>query len=79
VELTADNGKQIYVPAGFAHGFQTLADDTEIFYQITAAYRPELARGARWDDPAFDIKWPIGTPILSERDASYPSVGAEHG
>lgn len=72
VELTADNRRALYVPAGFAHGFQTLCDDAEVFYQMSEFYVPELARGVRWDDPAFDIHWPIDSPILSERDMAYP-------
>jgi dTDP-4-dehydrorhamnose 3,5-epimerase len=72
VELTADNAKAVYVPAGFAHGFQTLCDQSEVSYQISATYRPEMARGVRWDDPAFQIDWPIPSPILSARDHSFP-------
>lgn len=76
VELTAENGKMVYVPAGFAHGFQTLADQSEVFYQISEVYRPEMARGVRWNDPAFQIEWPIANPILSARDRSYPDFAA---
>ena len=72
LELTADNGKMVYVPAGFAHGFQTLADESEVSYQISEAFRPELARGVRWNDPAFQIEWPIPDPILSVRDRGFP-------
>jgi dTDP-4-dehydrorhamnose 3,5-epimerase len=71
VELTAANRKMVYVPQGFAHGFQSLADDTEVFYQISESYRPELARGVRWDDPQFAIKWPVRKPIISERDRTF--------
>lgn len=71
-ELTANNRKMLYVPEGFAHGFLTLLDNTEVFYQISAAYHPESARGVRWNDPAFDILWPEPVSIVSERDASYP-------
>jgi dTDP-4-dehydrorhamnose 3,5-epimerase len=71
-ELSQDNRTAIFAPEGFAHGFQTLEDDTEILYQMTAFYAPELARGARWDDPAFAIAWPLAQPILSPRDASFP-------
>ena len=73
VELTAENRRQVYVPEGFAHGFQTLADETEIFYQMSAAYAPGLTRGLRWDDAAFGITWPnVEQRIINERDASYP-------
>ena len=71
-ELNADNARAVYVPPGFAHGFQTLCDDAEVFYQMTPAYRPELARGARWNDPAFAIAWPLPEPILSAQDAGFP-------
>lgn len=72
VELTAQNRLMLYIPAGVAHGFQTLQDDTEVFYQMSEFYYSELARGVRWDDPAFGIKWPLPDPILSERDKNYP-------
>lgn len=75
-ELTAENGRALFIPAGFAHGFQTLTDGSEVFYQMTEAYHGDLARGARWDDPAFGIAWPIPGPILSERDRSYPRLAA---
>jgi dTDP-4-dehydrorhamnose 3,5-epimerase len=71
VELTADNGRMVYVPAGFAHGFQTLADEAEVFYQISEAYHPKLTRGVRWNDPAFQIEWPLPNPILSARDRDF--------
>jgi dTDP-4-dehydrorhamnose 3,5-epimerase len=71
VELTAANRKMLYVPEGIAHGFQTLADNTEVCYQISESYRPECARGVRWDDPQFGIKWPIGDPIISQRDRTF--------
>ena len=74
-ELSEDNGDALFVPAGCAHGFQTLRDDTEILYQISAPYAPAAGRGVRWDDPAFGISWPAAPPggrTLSERDAGYP-------
>ncbi len=71
LELNADNRLALYVPEGFAHGFQTLADDSEVLYQMSESYRPDLARGLRWDDPRLKIKWPLPDPILSERDRSY--------
>jgi dTDP-4-dehydrorhamnose 3,5-epimerase len=72
VELTADNSRMLYVPEGFAHGFQTLEDNAEVFYQMFEFYAPDYARGVRWDDPAFGIAWPLTNPIVSERDRSYP-------
>jgi len=70
-ELSADNDKMLYVPENFAHGFQTLEEDTEVFYQISQFYAPECARGVRWNDPAFGIAWPIAARIISERDCTY--------
>lgn len=71
VELTAENRTLVYIPEGFAHGFQTLEDDTEVFYQMSEFYHPECARGIRWDDPKFGIKWPIKEKVISRRDNSY--------
>jgi dTDP-4-dehydrorhamnose 3,5-epimerase len=62
----------LYVPEGFAHGFQALEDDSEVFYQMFEFYAPEYASGVRWDDPAFGITWPFPDPIISERDRAYP-------
>jgi dTDP-4-dehydrorhamnose 3,5-epimerase len=70
-ELTENDGRALYIPAGFAHGFQSLADDTEVLYQITERHAPELSVGVRWNDPAFGIEWPIHPPMLSEQDASH--------
>lgn len=72
VELTAENRRALYVPPGFAHGFQTLIDNSEVFYQMSEFYQPEAARGVRWDDPAIGISWPIADPVLSPRDRAYP-------
>lgn len=72
VELTADNCRMLYVPEGFAHGFQTLSNDTEVFYQMTDVYAPECVAGVRWDDPAFGIEWPHDERIMIERDREYP-------
>ena len=72
VELTAANHRMLYVPEGFGHGFQTLEDNTEIFYQMSQFYAPEYARGIRWDDPTFKISWPVDARIISERDRSFP-------
>jgi dTDP-4-dehydrorhamnose 3,5-epimerase len=75
VELSADNRKAVYIPAGFAHGFQTLADGTELFYQMSEFYYPELARGARWDDPALRIEWPAcGHRVVAPRDLAFPDL-----
>jgi dTDP-4-dehydrorhamnose 3,5-epimerase len=78
VELTGANARAIYVPPGFAHGYQTLCDGTELFYQMTTEYCPELARGVRWDDPALGIDWPLPSPVLSARDAVWPDLPAVH-
>lgn len=73
VELSAANGRMLYVPGGLAHGFQTLADDSEVVYQMSEFHAPESARGVRWDDPAFGIAWPEADErILSARDRAYP-------
>lgn len=72
VVLTAQSHIMLYVPEGFAHGFQTLEDNTEVFYQMSAVYAPASARGVRWNDPAFGIQWPLDERIISERDRSYP-------
>jgi dTDP-4-dehydrorhamnose 3,5-epimerase len=72
VVLTAENRTMLYVPEGVAHGFQTLEDDTEVFYLMSAFYAPECARGVRWDDPAFGIAWPPAERIIIERDRTYP-------
>ncbi|HEY4270888.1 MAG TPA: dTDP-4-dehydrorhamnose 3,5-epimerase [Candidatus Udaeobacter sp.] len=71
-ELSQDNGRMLYIPEGLAHGFQTLADDTEVFYQMSEFFAPECGRGARWNDPAFCIKWPLPDPIMNDRDRSWP-------
>lgn len=68
VELTASNHRSLYIPKGCAHGFQTLEDGSEVFYQISTSYRSELQAGIRWDDPELNIRWPITNPIISERD-----------
>lgn len=72
VELSADNYRMIYIPEGCAHGFQTLTDNTEVFYQMSAAYQPYAARGIRYNDSALGIQWPLANPTLSARDAAYP-------
>lgn len=72
VVLSAGNRRTLYVPEGCAHGFQTLEDDTEVFYQMSAPYSADHARGVRWDDPAFGIEWPAAERIMADRDRAYP-------
>jgi dTDP-4-dehydrorhamnose 3,5-epimerase len=72
VELTAENGDAVFVPHGVAHGFQTLVEQTEIFYQMTDFFIPDLSTGVRWNDQAFRIRWPIAEIVISERDALWP-------
>jgi dTDP-4-dehydrorhamnose 3,5-epimerase len=76
IVLSADNRKMLYVPTGFAHGFQTLEDETEVFYQISEFYSPEHARGVRWNDPAFGIRWPDDERTIVDRDRNYPDFRA---
>ena len=71
-ELSAANQRQLYIPAGFAHGFQTLCDDTRAGYLISAFYVPQAAAGVRYDDPAFGIDWPLPASVISEKDRSWP-------
>lgn len=72
-ELSAEHGNALYVPAGFAHGFQTLTDDAEVFYMISTPYAPDAAAGVRWNDPAFAIDWPeVAERTISERDRGWP-------
>lgn len=75
-ELRADRPEQLYVPNGYAHGFQCLTDDAGLFYQMSEFYYPELARGIRWDDTSLQIPWPISTPQLSSRDSSLPELSS---
>ena len=72
IELSAQNRRMLYIPEGFAHGFLTLKDDTEIFYQMSEFYAPTYARGVRWNDPAFNIQWPIDVRVIADRDRNYP-------
>lgn len=74
VELTAENRRMIYIPGDCAHGFQTLADDSEVFYMVSSPYEPASGRGFRWNDPAFRIEWPeVEERVLIERDNQYPN------
>ena len=76
VELTSRNRRMLYVPEGFAHGFQTLEDNTEVAYKISESYHPESARGLRWDDPVLGINWPLPISAISERDRTHPLIEA---
>ena len=73
-ELTAENRKMLYIPQGFAHGFQTLVDQTEVFYQISAFYSPIASRGHRYDDPVLAIEWPLEVSKISEKDQAWPLI-----
>lgn len=73
--LTFENHRMLYVPEGFAHGFFTLEDGTEVFYQMSDFYEPSCAQGVRWDDPNFGIRWPGEVRVISEKDRSYPDFG----
>ena len=79
VELTAENYRMLYVPEGFAHGFQTLVDNTEVTYLVSQFYTPEAEGGARYDDPAFGIEWPLEVQIISDKDKSWPNYSPETG
>jgi len=80
LQLTADNRRLLYAPGGFAHGFLTLEDDSEVFYQMSEFYSPDHLRGLRWDDPAFGIKWPSDVQVISDRDRCYPDFNFQrHG
>jgi dTDP-4-dehydrorhamnose 3,5-epimerase len=77
VSLTAANRHMLYIPDGCAHGFLTLEDNTEVFYQMSEFYHPDSARGVRWNDPAFQIAWPEKVEVISERDRTYPDFEQE--
>lgn len=77
VELSADNRRALLVPEGFAHGFQTLVDDAEVYYQVSEFYAPGAERGARHDDSAFGINWPLPVTTLSQKDANWPDFDPE--
>jgi dTDP-4-dehydrorhamnose 3,5-epimerase len=79
VELTAENRRALYIPEGFGHGFITLADNTEIFYQMSTFYVPDSQRGVRYNDPAFSIRWPIPIAVVSDRDKTYPDFVPARG
>ncbi len=75
VELSAQNRKMIYIPKGLAHGYQTLEDNTEVFYQMSEFFHPESTRAVRWDDPSFKIAWPLPVSVISDKDNSLPLWG----
>ncbi len=77
VELTGSNHRMLYIPEGFAHGYQTLADRSELFYCVTAFYAPDAERGLRHDDPAFGIEWPRDVQAISEKDQQWAPYEAE--
>ena len=77
VELTAENGRMLYVPADFANGFITLEDNTEVNYLVSEAFTPGAESGLRWDDPAFGIEWPRPVEVISEKDAGWPDFANE--
>jgi dTDP-4-dehydrorhamnose 3,5-epimerase len=76
-ELSAANRRSLYVPAGFAHGFETLTGDAEVSYAIDGNHDPDSARGVRWDDPAFAIEWPLTPTMMADRDRGYPDWKGE--
>lgn len=75
VELSAENRKQLYIPRSFAHGFLTLTENSQVFYQMTEFYHPQAARGFRWDDPSFDIHVPLPIEAIAAKDKSFPPFG----
>ena len=74
VELSEENLSAIFIPPGCAHGFQTLVDETDVLYQMTDYYAPDLGAGLRWNDPELDVDWPLPNPIMSDRDLGYPDL-----
>jgi dTDP-4-dehydrorhamnose 3,5-epimerase len=72
LELDSAKSRMLHIPQGVAHGFETLEDNTEVFYQISESYDPGSTRGVRWDDPAFGIEWPLPPQAMSDRDRQYP-------
>lgn len=77
VELTAEFARALYIPVGFAHGFVTLEDGSEVMYQMSNYHEPSAARGVRWNDPTFGIPWPVVDPVMHPRDANYPDFVPE--
>jgi dTDP-4-dehydrorhamnose 3,5-epimerase len=79
VELSARNRRMLYIPEGFAHGFLTLEDNTEVFYQMSEFYAPACARGVRWNDAAFGIRWPMDVCVIADRDRTYADFSPQEG
>lgn len=77
LELSADNGRMLHIPKGFAHGFQTLEPDSEVFYQMSEYYEAAAGRGVRWNDPLLSVRWPLPVAVISEKDRLYPDADAE--
>jgi dTDP-4-dehydrorhamnose 3,5-epimerase len=73
VELSDDNKRMLYVPEGFAHGYLTMEDNTEVFYQVSNYYDPVNEAGIRWNDPFFGVEWPVQSPVISEKDSNHPN------
>lgn len=73
-ELSAENGRSLWLPEGFGHGYAVLSEDTLVVYQVTSEYAPETEGGVKWDDPELDIDWPLADPLLSPRDAALPAL-----
>ena len=78
-ELSFDNRRALFIPPGFAHGFVSLTDETEVYYMISVDHAPQFSRGLRWNDPAFGIEWPVPPAVISARDAEYPLMDSEGG
>lgn len=78
VELTERSRKLLFIPEGFAHGFMTLRDNSEVFYQMSQYYIPDYARGIRWNDPVFGIRWPLEVKVVSDKDRAYPDFVPEN-
>jgi dTDP-4-dehydrorhamnose 3,5-epimerase len=77
VELSAANGRALYIPRGCAHGLYSLCDESDVLYQISTEHSPESARGLRWDDPFHDVTWPAAVRVIAPRDAAYPNASLE--
>lgn len=78
MRLSGGGPAAVYVPPGVAHGFQTLTDDTQVLYQMTDEYRPDLSTGVRWNDPALNLRWPLQPTVLSARDRNHPDLDVQH-